>query len=268
MDTTIDTSATIDDNTEGSDALEELNDNSENTKNISKPKEIKIALKRLFKNPILIFHALAGIFRVFGYFGYYIFKPKYMEMQYRQSASGASFFTGSTSVVTMAIGIMGGGVIIKYFKPKPRPLVIFMFCVELVASFAIFSAMFLGCPAPVFPNSALLDGKISLANSCNFGCDCSTRVYQPICSSDGKTGNCWLYDVDKFRVYLHGAAFGFMILGSVFDIGIIVLSNRLKNLLDDDNEEDDKKNEIKLLEKSTNSSSSHPNGKSLSIEES
>jgi hypothetical protein len=47
MDTTIDTSAAIDDNTEGSDALEELNDNSENTKNISKPKGIKVKNSKL-----------------------------------------------------------------------------------------------------------------------------------------------------------------------------------------------------------------------------
>jgi hypothetical protein len=56
--------------------------------------EARAALKRLATNPILIFDVLGGIFRILGYLGYYIFKPKYMEMQYRQSASGASFFTG------------------------------------------------------------------------------------------------------------------------------------------------------------------------------
>ena len=56
--------------------------------------EIKSTLKRLVVNPILMFHAFGGVFRVLGYAGYYIFKPKYMELQYRQSASGASFFTG------------------------------------------------------------------------------------------------------------------------------------------------------------------------------
>ena len=50
--------------------------------------------KRLIVNPILMFHAFGGVFRIFGYAGYFIFKPKYMEMQYRQSASGANFFTG------------------------------------------------------------------------------------------------------------------------------------------------------------------------------
>ena len=55
----------------------------------------------------------------------------------------------------------------------------------------------------------------------------------------GKTGNCWLYDIDKFRKYLHGAAFAFMIIGSLFDIGIIIMANRIKNLYGDEEEDDD-----------------------------
>ncbi|XP_054158013.1 solute carrier organic anion transporter family member 74D-like [Oppia nitens] len=342
----------------------EINNKTDDQQTISEKKNVKLALKRLAKNPILIFHALTGIFRIFGYLGYYIFKPKYMELQYRQSASGASFFTGSTSVLIMAVGIMGGGLLLTYFRPKTRPLVLIMFVVELVASCMIFSGIFLGCPAPQFPTSTIVGNSMILDSPdlCNHDCGCSTRVYQPICSSDGlnayfspcyagcktvdtttdpitygdcncirntlsntatsgycptdcnqfplfiilltmaslcsstirtgntlitlrcvdpqdksfamgiigsffavfafipyplifgaiidstclvweescgKTGNCWLYDIDKFRVYLHSAAFGFMLLGSLFDIGVIVYSDRLKNLLDDEEEDED-----------------------------
>ncbi|XP_054158014.1 solute carrier organic anion transporter family member 74D-like [Oppia nitens] len=372
------------------DDLEDGNDNqtvdNQLTKvtNDSKMTIISGALKRLFINPVLIFHALAGIFRIFGYFGFFMFKPKYMELQYRQSASGASFFTGSTSVLTMAVGIMGGGIILRQFKPKARSLVLFMFVVELIASCLMFSGIFLGCPPPNFPHTTMIGNRMSLDSPdlCNSGCGCSNRVYQPICSSDGlntyfspcyagcksvdittdpitfgdcncvqnsltntattgycprdcnlfpvfiillslgslisstartgntlitlrcvdpqdksfamgiigsffavfayipfplifgsitdstclvweescgKTGNCWLYDIDKFRVYLHSAAFGFMLLGSLFDIGIIVYSDRLKNLLDDEEEDEDNdnnsgkdvaiNNEIQLVEK-------------------
>ena len=52
------------------------------------------SLKRLSTNYLLIFHIWGGVFRLVGYLGYYIVKPKYMELQYRQSASSASFFTG------------------------------------------------------------------------------------------------------------------------------------------------------------------------------
>lgn len=37
---------------------------------------------------------MAGICRFIGYAGYYITQPKYIESQYRKSASKASLFTG------------------------------------------------------------------------------------------------------------------------------------------------------------------------------
>lgn len=56
--------------------------------------DAKRAFLRFSKNSLLICHICGGVFRIIGYLGYYIVKPKYMELQYRQSASSASFFTG------------------------------------------------------------------------------------------------------------------------------------------------------------------------------
>ncbi|CAG2180624.1 unnamed protein product, partial [Oppiella nova] len=50
--------------------------------------------------------------------------------RFRQTSSGASFLTGTTSVLPMAIGIILGGVMIKFIKPRPLTLIIFMFAVE------------------------------------------------------------------------------------------------------------------------------------------
>ena len=51
---------------------------------------------------------------------------------------------------------------------------------------------------------------------------------------------------------MHGASFAFMTIGSLFDIGIIILADRIKNLYDDDEEDDTEEGEqnaVKLLEK-------------------
>jgi hypothetical protein len=66
---------------------------------------------------------------------------------------------GSTSIVTMAIGIMGGGILIAKFKPKARPLVVYMFIVEMIANMSIFIAMFLGCPTPNFAGTSIVGGR-------------------------------------------------------------------------------------------------------------
>ena len=61
--------------------------------------------------------------------------------------------------------------------------------------------------------------------------DSTCLVWEEKC---GKTGNCWIYDQDKFRYYLHGTALAFMCVGSLMDLGIIWnAKKRLTNFYDD-----------------------------------
>lgn len=46
-------------------------------------------LKRLLRNKILMFNHLAAVFYMFGFTPYWIFTPKYIETQYKKSASSA-----------------------------------------------------------------------------------------------------------------------------------------------------------------------------------
>ncbi|KAJ6223460.1 hypothetical protein RDWZM_002005 [Blomia tropicalis] len=334
----------------------------------------KEAFKRLSTNYLLIFHVFGGVFRIIGYLGYYVIKPKYMELQYRQSASSASFFTGATSVATMAVGTMAGGVLIRYIKPSARKIAIFVCLVELISTMGILSAMFLQCDTPQFATVL----PIGL-DKCDSGCECTTKVFQPVCGSDGVTnyfspcyagcqsydnklgkfndcsclassgshlqtetwatngwcsndcnkfpifisilslcnmiastartgdtlitlrsvekrdksfamgvmgsifaifafipypmiygaiidstclvwektcgnsGNCWLYDIDKFRVLLHVCTFGFIMIGITLEIGTVIMAGRIKDLYDEDGEDDngiaienDKKDKVEL----------------------
>ena len=155
-------------------------------------------LKRLSTNYLFLFHIFSSVFRLIGYLGYYIMKPKYIMLQYRQSASSASFFTGATSVGTMAFGTMTGGVFIKFFKPKPRTLASLILFVELFSAIGIFSSMFISCPTPQF--SSLPKYKkvflfylniyfllFSEPSACSSNCHCTTKVYSPVCAADGIT---------------------------------------------------------------------------------
>lgn len=62
----------------------------------------------------------------------------------------------------------------------------------------------------------------------------------------GKTGNCWLYDNDKFRNYLHSAAIVFILIGSLFDALMIFFADRVKNIAQDDQEEENQENQVEL----------------------
>lgn len=56
--------------------------------------DLFMSLKKLCRNPILMFHTLSIIFQINGLFGYFVFMPKYIENQYHNSASSASLFSG------------------------------------------------------------------------------------------------------------------------------------------------------------------------------
>ena len=64
--------------------------------------------------------------------------------------------------------------------------------------------------------------------------DSACLIWEQSC---GGTGNCWLYDTEKFRYYLHGAAFTFMTIGSIFDAFVIYFAKNMRNLYDDDEDE-------------------------------
>ncbi|XP_027205344.2 solute carrier organic anion transporter family member 74D-like [Dermatophagoides pteronyssinus] len=352
-------------------------------KNDSTFQDVRKRFKRFSKNSLLLCHIIGGVFRLVGYLGYYIVKPKYIELQYRQSASSASFFTGITSVATMAIGTMVGGVLIRSLRPNARTIAVFVVLVEFLSSVAIFGGMFLQCPTPQFFGLEQMNPTINPLSTnnfqCNQNCDCSVEVYQPVChqqsnmnyfspcfagckdvsmsdqessgiltfnncscassssspllsnivtsglcqhdcnrfpmyitlialsntiaslsrtgdtlltlravdpqdksfamgimgtifavfafipyplifgalidstcliweKSCGKTGNCWLYDLDKYRVSMHMGAFTFLMLGVLFEIGTACYAGRIKNLYEDEQDNEDLAIEMKPKE--------------------
>ena len=64
--------------------------------------------------------------------------------------------------------------------------------------------------------------------------DSACLIWEEKC---GQKGNCWVYDTTKFRNLLHGLTLGLYIMGSVFDVIVVIMANRIKNLYDDPEED-------------------------------
>lgn len=114
-------------------------------------------VKRLLYNSVYNYNQLASIFYVFGYIPFWIYLPKYIEIQYRKSASVASFVTGFVGLVFAAIGILTAGIIVQKFKPKARYMAFWNMIIDLISLFGILSYSFLGCvpvdeQIPIFDN--------------------------------------------------------------------------------------------------------------------
>ncbi|CAG2109912.1 unnamed protein product, partial [Medioppia subpectinata] len=251
------------------------------------PRSIWKRTKRLLKNPIFVCYTIGTASRMFAMSGYMTFKAKYIESEYKTSASKANLFSG---VIPIATGIFLGGVFIRKFLPGPRLLTSLITIVELFAVTGFVTAIFLGCPQSQFAGTQH-NTHFEMQSMCNDNCFCSETKFQPICGPDNKTnyfspcfagldkddktfipyplvygavvdatcliweskcghsGNCWAYDTNKFRLNLHGLTLGLYLFGSFFDVIVIFLSKRIKNLYNDEIDEQEleiQNNDMKL----------------------
>ncbi|KAL1493462.1 hypothetical protein ABEB36_011509 [Hypothenemus hampei] len=148
-------------------------------------KDMIKTFKRLSSNKTLMLNNFAAIFYFLGYMPYWIFLPKYIETQYKQSASISSLITGSAGLIFSAIGILLSGIIISKFKPRARYLAAWNVVVGAISVLGIISYAFLGCSNN--ESSFFSNGEISTVTECSSNCHCNFVKYNPVCSSDGTT---------------------------------------------------------------------------------
>lgn len=143
--------------------------------------------KRLLTNTTLMCNNLATVFYFMGYMPYWIFMPKYIETQYKQSASVSSLITGTVGLVFSAFGILLSGLIISKYKPKARYLAAWNVMVGAISVVGMISYAFLGCSANDNQITVQPDGALKTLLPCNEQCHCDYVTYNPVCSEHGKT---------------------------------------------------------------------------------
>lgn len=61
-------------------------------------KDMFTTFRRLLTNTIFMSNTISSLFYVFGYLPYWVFTPKYIETQYRQSASTSRYYSLSIKI--------------------------------------------------------------------------------------------------------------------------------------------------------------------------
>lgn len=149
--------------------------------------DMKKTFWRLITNTTLMCNNLASVFYYLGYMPYWVFMPKYIETQYRQSASTSSLITGTVGLVFSAFGILISGLVISKYKPRARYLAAWNVFVSVISVLGIISYAFLGCPASDNHGAQLPSGELATEQECNMDCECDYVKYTPVCSEDGTT---------------------------------------------------------------------------------
>ncbi|XP_038054268.1 solute carrier organic anion transporter family member 2A1-like [Patiria miniata] len=149
-----------------------------------------LTLWKVLKNRDCMLTCLSQAGAVLIVYGYGLFVPKYLEVQFEVETRLADLLTGCLLAPAYAIGYMLAGSLVKRFNIQYRGLVS-LSCVALALCVAGFTAnLFIGCSnrnvAGVFtPNKG--QSHLDLRAPCNSDCACSLSVYSPVCDGHGTT---------------------------------------------------------------------------------
>ncbi|XP_030383373.1 solute carrier organic anion transporter family member 74D-like isoform X2 [Scaptodrosophila lebanonensis] len=139
-------------------------------------------VKRLAVNKVYVYNTLASVLYFFGYMPYWIFTPKYIETQYKQSASTATMVTGSGALAFSAAGILLSGFVISKYKPSARTMAAWNGISDYLTVAGLLCYVFIGCDGS--DNMASLSAASS---NCTAACHCDFVQYSPICGQDNVT---------------------------------------------------------------------------------
>ncbi|GAB0089866.1 Solute carrier organic anion transporter family member [Sergentomyia squamirostris] len=145
-----------------------------------KMKDFPKAMARLFKNKVIMFNIISGIFYILGASGYMTFFAKYIEVQFHKTRSDSTIIAGPINLFGMVTGFLISGWIITKKKPSASKLLfwnVILGCFYIGGTFAYF---FLTCPDENMPTP--VNGRLNLTSSCNRNCSCDAVPYNPICN--------------------------------------------------------------------------------------
>lgn len=148
-------------------------------------KELPGEIWEIISNPIVLCQMMGNLFRGIGITGYFVFQAKYLEAQFRQSASKAGLVSGTTGFMAKISGVLFGGLLISLCRPGPRSLTTFIFLVEVTSVFTLLYGSSVMGPQYEYPQTSHLPNsdQLQLINQCNTNCYCEHVRYQPVCES-------------------------------------------------------------------------------------
>lgn len=148
-------------------------------------------INRLIRNRILVCRIASTVLHILPISGFYTFLPKYLENQFRLTASDASFISGIAGILVMGIGIFSSGIVMRKFNPNPRLVSRWIAIATFIYAVGMLSLTTIGCSQSEIVSS---NSFISVSASINHNqtrscldCNCADGQFAPICSSSGIT---------------------------------------------------------------------------------
>ncbi|XP_003375370.1 sodium-independent organic anion transporter family protein [Trichinella spiralis] len=151
-------------------------------------KALPTALMKLFYNPVYVGTTCSWIFSAYLIGGYGTYLPKFIETQFKQTASMANVYSGFISIGSMAISTTFGGYLLSRFNVKPRLATLLLLITWSITLVGYLLGIVLGCEQQNLAGKLDNSNKWNFTNECNRHCNCPpNEPFNPVC--DGK----WTY---------------------------------------------------------------------------
>uniref|UniRef100_G1NLJ6 Solute carrier organic anion transporter family member n=1 Tax=Meleagris gallopavo TaxID=9103 RepID=G1NLJ6_MELGA len=152
-------------------------------------------LKALLRNPVYMLFIVISVLQFSAFLGMISFMPKYLEQQFGKSASDAIFLIGVYNIPIICLGYFFGGLFMKKFKINTYQAAHIACWVTFLDYLLYFTAFWTICDtSPVAGLTVSYEGidQLSYAENtlladCNRDCNCTLKVWDPVCANNGIT---------------------------------------------------------------------------------
>ncbi|XP_068214590.1 solute carrier organic anion transporter family member 74D-like [Palaemon carinicauda] len=158
-------------------------------------KEMISGLRRLSKNKIFLIITTNQTVFWFGIVGYFMFQLKYMENQFKISASESNRVTAVVGIIASLAGWLGMGSLLTLLKPSSKTILWITMTISLLCMASYAFQMSISCESThIIGLDAVLQNEKAERNfysqkdeevisGCMSKCNCSSK-YAPVCVND------------------------------------------------------------------------------------
>uniref|UniRef100_A0A914Q176 Solute carrier organic anion transporter family member n=1 Tax=Panagrolaimus davidi TaxID=227884 RepID=A0A914Q176_9BILA len=151
----------------------------------SKVTDFSKTIYGVLKQPVYFGSMIGRICDVFAFKGFFVFLPKYIELQFGLPQYKINMYMGIIGVAGFAIGVLFGTLAMRFLKLEGRKAAGWVAICSAIAAILSFINAFVGCHSTLTTLGQNLDSKMSLTYPCMSTCGCEQMPMFPVCDKLG-----------------------------------------------------------------------------------
>jgi len=147
----------------------------------SKAKDFFDTIRGVMKEPIYVWAMIGRILDVFTFKGFFVFLPKYIEVQFGLPQYKIHMYMGLVGIFAFGVGVLSGTIAMKVLKLDGRKAAAWVAMCSATAAILSFANVGIGCNSTLTNLGHDLTAKMNLSIPCIANCNCDKMPMFPVC---------------------------------------------------------------------------------------